>query len=86
MAIICPEVTATGFKKCCISYEMDGKAEGEKAAGGEYESVSQLMCDRRRGILKTLKLRKTTGMVNMARLVKVNKGLLRWKLTKKKQL
>jgi hypothetical protein len=62
-------VTVTGFKKWCISYEMDGRAEEEKVqnAGNEHESMSNESVSQ-----KTLKLRQTTGTVSTARLAKVN--------------
>jgi hypothetical protein len=61
----------TGFKKCCMSYEMGGMEDEEEVRNviNEHENVRQKI-----GILKALKLRQVVGMVKRARLVRLNKG------------
>jgi hypothetical protein len=56
---------ATGFKKCCMSYEVGGVEDEEEVmnVGNEYENVRQKM-----GVLTRLKLRQVVGMAKRARL------------------
>jgi hypothetical protein len=60
---------------CCISDEMDvmGDEKEDGNISNEYESVNS-ECETEIWTVKTLKLRKITGMVNRLTLVKLNEG------------